>query len=182
MSNAIASIMQPRPCCPTFGRPVHLFGSTPLRSSCTDYAFGFPCRPGGWLAWLVSPGYRRGPSVLARVVSRRVRGSQTTSGLRRGSRFRPCECGLPSGSTWSVPEMRFRGSIPGPSMPLSTLPPAPHSTQRKTRGRVGSLFLFSCAPSSPTTRRFIPMLALPYGRGSVAALTSRYWKDLKSEM
>jgi len=28
-------------------------------------------------------------------------------------------------------------------MPLSMLHPAPHGTQRKTRGRVGSLFLFS---------------------------------------
>jgi hypothetical protein len=37
--------------------------------------------------------------------------------------------------------LRFRSSIPGPSMPLSTLHPAPHRAQRKTRGQDGSLLL-----------------------------------------
>src|SRR5260370_27045640 len=56
---------------------------------------------------------------------------------------------------------RFRSSIPRPSMPLSTLHPAPHGTRRKTRGQDGSLLLSCGALSSPTARRFIPTLALP---------------------
>src|SRR5207248_10588700 len=52
-------------------------------------------------------------------------------------------------------------------MPLSTLHPAPRGTERKTRGQDGSLLLSCGALSSPTTRRFIPTLALPHVRGSV---------------
>src|SRR5207248_3596988 len=52
-------------------------------------------------------------------------------------------------------------------MPLSTLHPAPRGTERKTRGQDGSLLLSCGSLSSPTTRRFIPTLALPHGHGSV---------------
>src|ERR1700676_3323795 len=67
----------------------------------------------------------------------------------------------------------FRSSIPGPSMPLSTLHPAPRGTQRKTRGQDGSLLLSRGALSSSTARRFIPTIALPDGRGSVSVADPR---------
>src|SRR3984957_8788469 len=56
----------------------------------------------------------------------------------------------------------FRSSIPGPSVPLSTLHPAPRGTQRKARGQDGSLLLSCGALSSPTERRFIPTIAIAY--------------------
>src|SRR5450432_4415616 len=105
------------------------------------------------------PGYRRGLSVLARVVSRRAHGSRTTPGLTRTRDDVPSSVAFPSGAHGRRPICVFRSSIPGPSMPLSTLNPAPHCTQRKTRGQDGSLFLSCGAPSSPTTRRFIPTIA-----------------------
>src|SRR5215472_7779170 len=45
---------------------------------------------------------------------------------------------LPSATNDSVgtPIAAFRSSIPSPPVPLFTLPPAPHSASRKTRGRV----------------------------------------------
>jgi hypothetical protein len=64
------------------------------------------------------------------------------------------------------PNCVFRSSLPGPPMPLSTLHPAPRGTQRKTRGQDGSLLLSCGALSSPTTRRFIPTIALAAARGS----------------
>src|SRR5438067_7003980 len=69
-------------------------------------------------------------------------------------------------------------------MPLSTLHPAPHGTQRQTRGQDGSLLLSCGALSSPTARRFIPTLTLANARGSVTlsnqgscyrAMTVREW-------
>ncbi len=56
---------------------------------------------------LVSPGYRRGLSVLARAVSRRAHGSWTTPGLTGTRDLRSRQCCLPVRSTRSAPEMRF---------------------------------------------------------------------------
>ena len=128
-----------------------------------DCAFGFPDRSAGWLA----PGDRRGLSVLARAVSRRAYGSRTTPGLAETRDMVPASVAFPLEAHGRRPGFVFRSSIPRPSMPLSTLHPAPRGTQRKTRGQDGSLLLSCGALSSPTARRFIPTLALPHGRGSV---------------
>ena len=48
----------------------------------------------------------------------------------------------------------FRGSIPGPHLPLSTLHPRPHERRRMTRGRCGSLLLYRMTLSFTTSRRF----------------------------
>ena len=135
--------------------------STPHWRACTDCAFGFPCRSGG----LVGPGCRRGLSVLARAVSRRAHGSWTTPGLRGTRVGIPPSVAFPLGAHGRRPVCVFRSSIPGPSVPLSMLHPAPHGTQRKTRGQDGSLLLSCGALSSPTARRFIPTIALADARG-----------------
>src|SRR5260370_6658172 len=57
-------------------------------------------------------------------------------------------------------------------MPLSMLHPAPHGTQRKTRGQDGSLLLSCGALSSPTARRFIPTLGGPPRRRPVRGVES----------
>lgn len=48
----------------------------------------------------------------------------------------------------------FRGSIPGPHFPLSTLRPRPCERRRMTRSRCGSLFLHRMTLSFTTPRRF----------------------------
>jgi hypothetical protein len=48
----------------------------------------------------------------------------------------------------------FRGSIPGPHFPLSTLRPQPYDTRRITRGRCDSLNLHRMKLSFTTSRRF----------------------------
>ena len=53
----------------------------------------------------------------------------------------------------------FRGSIPGPHVPLSTLRPSPYGNRRMTRGRCGSLALQRMTLSFTTPRRFIPALS-----------------------
>jgi len=121
----------------------------------------------------VGPGYRRGLSVLARVVSRRAHGSWTTPGLTRTRDYVPSSVAFPIGAHGRRPICVFRSSIPGPSMPLSMLHSAPRGSQRKTQGQDGSLLLSCGALSSPTTRRFIPTIALPYGHGSVEMLNWR---------
>jgi hypothetical protein len=120
----------------------------------------------------ISPGCRRGLSVLARAVSRRAYGSWTTPGLAAARAYAPASVAFPLEAHGRRPEFVFRSSIPRPSMPLSTLHPAPHGTQRKTRGQDGSLLLSCGALSSPTARRFIPTIALPHGRGSVAEVVT----------
>ena len=136
--------------------------STPHWRACTDCAFGFPCRSGG----LVGPGCQRGLPVLARAVFRRAHGSWTTPGLRGTRVGIPPSVAFPLGAHGRRPVCVFRSSIPGPSVPLSMLHPAPHGTQRKTRGQDGSLLLSCGALSSPTARRFIPTIALLHSRGS----------------
>jgi len=110
----------------------------------------------------ISPGCRRGLSVLARAVSRRAFGSWTTPGLAAARAYAPASVAFPLQAHGRRPEFVFRSSIPRPSMPLSTLHPVPHGTQRQTRGQDGSLLLSCGALSSPTTRRFIPTIALAH--------------------
>src|ERR1700736_5206055 len=85
-------------------------------------------------------------------------------GLRRACQedrdCAPASVAFPLQAHGRRPNCVFRSSIPGPSMPLSTLHPAPRGTQRKTRGQDGSLLLSRGALSSPTARRFIPTIAL----------------------
>jgi len=119
--------------------------------------------PVGWLA----PGCQRGLPVLARAVFRRAHGSWSTPGLRGTRVGVPHSVAFPFGAHGRRPVCVFRSSIPGPSVPLSMLHPAPHGTQRKTRGQDGSLLLSCGALSSPTARRFIPAIALRDRRGSV---------------
>ena len=95
------------------------------------------------------------------------------AGPVRNSRLRPPSVAFPIGAHGRRPVCVFRSSIPGPSVPLSTLHPAPRGTQRKTRGQDGSLLLSCEALSSSTARRFIPAIALPYGRGSDQSRTRK---------
>ena len=123
----------------------------------------------------ISPGCRRGLSVLARAVSRRAYGSWTTPGLAAARAYAPASVAFPLQAHGRHPEFVFRSSIPRPSMPLSTLHPVPHGTQRKTRGQDGSLLLSCGALSSPTARRFIPTIALTHAR--LSNLPSRDRKE-----
>ena len=110
---------------------------------------------------------RRGLSVLAHAVSRRALGSPTTPDLLKTRAIVPLSVAFPLQAHGRHPDCVFRSSIPGPSMPLSTLHPAPRGTRRKTRGQDGSLLLSCGALSSPTARRFIPTIALAHARGFV---------------
>jgi len=118
---------------------------------------------------LIGPGCRRGLPVLARAVSRRAHGSGTMPDLTVTRDGAPVSVAFPLGAHGRHPDCVFRSSIPGPSMPLSTLHPAPRGAQRKTRGQDGSLLLSCGALSSPTARRFIPAIALANVRGPVTA-------------
>src|ERR1019366_8882805 len=82
-------------------------GSTPMFDSSLAFMHGLSFSLPVPIRRLVGPGYRRGLSVLARVVSRRAHGSWTTPGLIRNSRLRSRQCGLPVESTRSAPELRF---------------------------------------------------------------------------
>ena len=92
----------------------------------------------GLCFWLSGPihscsdGCRRGLSVLARAVSGRAYGSWTTPGLTRTRVCVPISVTFPLEALGRRPEFAFRSSIPCPSMPLSTLRPAPHGPRRKT--------------------------------------------------
>ncbi len=138
--------------------------STPCWRAGPACAFGFPDRSADGLA----PGCQQGLPVLARAVSRRAYGSGTTPGLTETRAVVSASVAFPIQAHGRHPDLVFRSSIPRLSMPLSTLHPAPHGTQRKTRGQDGALLLSRGALSSPTARRFIPTIALPDGRGSVA--------------
>jgi hypothetical protein len=90
------------------------------RRSCTDCAFGFPCRSGGWLAPDAGEASLRPPlrgpvrSVLARAVSRRAHGSRTTPGLTAGRVIVPISVAFPLQAHGRRPNCVFRSSIPGP--------------------------------------------------------------------
>ena len=169
------------PCCSPWSRafppPPPLLASPP--ALCGGFAGTMPMfdsSPVCWSGlrlWLPGPvrgpiahGCQRGLSVLARAVSRRAYGSWTTPGLAKTCDVASASMAFPLQALGRRPELVFRSSIPRPSMPLSTLHPAPRGTQRKTRGQDGSLLLSRGALSSPAARRFIPTIALHYCRGS----------------
>src|ERR1019366_7637041 len=141
------------------------------RRTCPDCAFGFPDRSVRWLP----PDTSEVSRFSTRAVSRRAHGSRTTPGLSGTRVCVPASVAFPLQAHGRRPRYVFRSSIPGPSMPLSTLHPAPHGARRKTRGQDGSLLLSCGAPSSPTVRRFIPTIALPHGRGSETVAPIRYF-------
>jgi hypothetical protein len=98
----------------------------------------FPMRP----ATLLSAG-DHGRSRFPGVMLPTVHGVSDRAGSRRASRWRRAGCSLPLISTASAPrfDSRFRGSIPGPTVPLSTLRRRGCPHRRMTRGRCGSLRL-----------------------------------------
>ena len=67
----------------------------------------------------------------------------------------------------------FRGSIPGPHFPLSTLRLRPRGRLRMTRGRCGSLCLHRMELPSTTLCRFLPAHQHP-GRLSTSKYPSIY--------
>ena len=85
-----------------------------------------------------------------------VRGVSDRAGSQRASRWRHAEYGLPLLPTASAPRSshEFRGSIPGPHVPLSTLRRRSHPRRRMTRGRRGSLDLQRVELASIAPRRF----------------------------
>lgn len=83
-------------------------------------------------------------------------GSQTARGLpasRAGEAVRVAFRVLLSRRHPEVSQ--FRGSIPNPSLPLSTLHARPYGRQRMTQGQSGSLDLLCVALASTTPCRFI---------------------------
>jgi len=73
------------------------------------------------------------------------------------SRYRVSSCCLAqTGSAEAPRTCSFRGSIPNPCVPLSTLRRRPRGRRRMTRGRRGSLLLRREALSSSPFCRFIP--------------------------
>ena len=119
-------------------------------------------------AW-VGPGYRRGLSVLARVVSRRAYGSWTTPGLSESCVVVSASVAFPLGALGRRPDIRFSklDSSPVDASVYASPDPSRHLAQ-DSRSR-WSLLLSCGALSSPTTRRFIPTLALHHSRGSVSS-------------
>src|SRR5437588_7927240 len=96
--------------------------------------------------------------VLVRSVSVRALGSQTSQDPGA-----PCDDGAPGVAFRIYAERRhpeakkiFRGSIPSPYVPLSTLRRRPYGRLRMTRGRCRSLVLHRLTLSFSTLRRFIP--------------------------
>src|SRR5262249_40532291 len=70
---------------------------------------------------------------------------------------------------WRPGACFFRGWIPGPHVPLSTLPRFPCKKLRMILGRYGSLTLWGVTLSFTTTRRFIPAhkeIAMPRPRST----------------
>ena len=113
--------------------PVRLPSSVHRRRTSLD----FPTRPAA-----PSATGEAGISRLPRKVFPYVPGVCDRAGSRGASRYRRPECGLPHPPTASAPQSNlFRGSIPGPHVPLSTLHPRPRGRRRMTRGRRGSLAL-----------------------------------------
>lgn len=137
--------------------------SSVLRSSQT------PCPVHRWLQSLDFPSRSAAPSatdgvqglpVLAHGASTHARGLSSTA---PGPAVpRPCWCGRCCLRLRTRPRhlgvSRFRGSIPGLRVPLSTLRASPRGHVRMTRGHCGWLALQSTASSSATPCRFIPAL------------------------
>ena len=71
-------------------------------------------------------------------------------------------------------QTHFRGSIPGPHFPLSTLRLRPYGRRLMTRGRCGSLCLHRMELSSTTLCRFLPAHHLFGQRLSISAIFRRF--------
>ena len=128
---------------PRYYGPVRLPSSVHRRRTSLD----FPTRPAA-----PSATGEAGISRLPRKVFPYVPGVCDRAGSRRALRYRRPGCGLPPPPTASAPRSNlFRGSIPGPHVPLSTLHPRPRERRRMTRGRRGSLALRRMTLSFTTT-------------------------------
>ena len=128
--------------------PVRLPSSVHRRRTSLD----FPTRPAA-----PSATGEAGISRLPRKVFPYVPGVCDRAGSRSASRYRRPGCGLPHPPTASAPQSNsFRGSIPGPHVPLSTLHPRPYERRRMTRGRRGSLTLRRMTLPFTTPCRFVP--------------------------
>ena len=138
-----------------------LFGGFPGTTELSDFPRSFII---GVRPWTSRCGLRRSLPQSKRGISRFpgemfpcMLGVSDRAGSRRASRWRRVGCGLPLSSTASAPRsgvMRFRGSIPGLHVPLSTLRRRPYGRRRMTRGRCGSLLLHRMTLSFTTPRRF----------------------------
>ena len=116
---------------PRYYGPVRLPSSVHRRRPSLD----FPTRPAA-----PSATGEAGISRLPRKVFPYVPGVCDRAGSRGALRYRRPECGLPHPPTASAPRSNpFRGSIPGPHVPLSTLHPRSCERRRMTQGRRGSL-------------------------------------------
>ena len=95
--------------------------------------------------------------VLVRGASLRARGQRPRGTPRCLAVTTPRMWPSASLHSVGVPKFgAFRGSIPGPHLPLSTLRARPRGRTCMTRGRCGSLLLHRMALSSTAPRRFIP--------------------------
>ena len=112
----------------------------------------FPTRPAA-----PSATGEAGISRLPRKVFPYVLGVCDRAGSRSASRYRRPGCGLPHPPTASAPQSNsFRGSIPGPHVPLSTLHLRSYERRRMTRSRRGSLTLRRMTLPFTTPCRFVP--------------------------
>ena len=128
--------------------PVRLPSSVHRRRTSLD----FPTRPAA-----PSATGEAGISRLPRKVFPYVPGVCDRAGSRDASRYRRPGCGLPHPPTASAPQSNcFRGSIPGPHVPLSTLHLRSYERRRMTRGRRGSLALRRMTLPFTTPCRFVP--------------------------
>jgi len=91
-----------------------------------------------------------GVSRFSRLEFPRMLGVYDSAGSRVDLSFRLPRCSLPPPKTTSAPRRinKFRSSIPGLRVPLSTLRPLPYGGWRMTRGQGGSLVLSYAALSS----------------------------------
>ena len=112
----------------------------------------FPLRPG---PHPLPPG-SHGISRFSPRMFPGVLGVLDRAGSARDSRSRPVRYCLPQRRGRRHPGVVvFRGSIPSPPVPLSTLRLTPRGLLRMTRGRCGSLLLHRMTLSFTTSRRFL---------------------------
>jgi len=112
----------------------------------------FPLRPG---PHPLPPG-GHGISRFSHRMFPDVLGVLDRAGSARDSRSRPGRYRLPQRRGRRHPGvMVFRGSMPSPPVPLSTLRLKPRDLLRMTRGRCGSLLLHRMTLSFTTSRRFL---------------------------
>ena len=117
-----------------------------------------------------------GTSRVPCKVFRCVRGVCDLAGSGHVSRWRPARCGLPRRGTASAPRLRnFRGSIPSPHLPRSTLAMRPRDRPAMTWGQCGSLFLHCMRLSLVAPCRLVPAL-LPIFHFSLLLPPSRLKK------